>query len=221
MPSGPRPVRRLQAALRRFAGQESGVATIEFVFFAPLIFVMIYAMAEFTNATDNRHKVNTLARTLADLVSQDDTGTISSDTMKQILASATPVLAPFAASQATVKLYAVGVYDGTKAVVCSSYPTMSDKDRKDMGGTLTIPKNFQRGGARYIISQVTMPYQPLLGQALARLVKTIDLNFTWTETIIWPVREGMYAGWVSQGSFKMPDKEVVFPNGAYCPSGGL
>ncbi len=72
-----------------------------------------------------------------------------------------------------------------------------------------MPTNFQRSGARYILSEVKMSYQPLFATILGRLMKTVNLKYDWSETVAWPVRGGQ-----SEGTGL--DSEVILPNGTKC-----
>lgn len=194
-------------------GDESGVATIEFAVLVPLLIALIFAAAEYVNAIDNRNKVAALARTLADLTSQGDaTSPISASLMTQIMGAADPVLAPFPASQATAKIAAVGVYSvGGKQVphICSAWPPQSEAERLVASEKLTVPSVYDRNGARFIVAQVSMPYQPLFAAYLDRFLGPLDLSFTWNESVTWPVRGGV------PGASAEP--EVTLPGGVNCP----
>lgn len=194
-------------AVQDFARHESGVATLEFAIIVPVLLSLLYGVAEYVNLSDNRNKVTQLARTLADLTSQNQQAKIPVKTMELIMGSANPILAPFQAGNATIQISAVGIYKGNKAYVCSTWPTTSVKRKVGKDATLVIPTNFQREGARYVVAEVTMPYQPLFSTVLGRLMKSVNYTYEWSETVEWPVRGGstMAVG---------RDAEVVIPDGS-------
>ncbi|MEH3119092.1 MAG: pilus assembly protein [Methylorubrum populi] len=203
---------RLQGPIRRFARQDSGSAVIEFAILVPILVILIYAVAEYSNAIDNRNKVSALTRTLADLVSQGGKqNPISAAEMSSIAAAAEPVLAPFPASRATMTISAVGVTSsGSKQVpyICSNWSTAT-KPKTGLSSTLNLPTNFQRKGARFVLAEVSMPYQPLFATVLGRFMTGFDLNLTWTDAIAWPVRGG-------QSYASGDDPEIVLPDGQEC-----
>lgn len=195
--------------LRRFTDDESGVATIEFVILFPILLMLIYGVAEYVNVTDHRNKVSKLARTLADLTSQNSTQQITPATMNDNLRAARPVLAPFDASLATIQISAIGVNANNATFVCSTWPTSGGSRTVGKAAGLDVPTNFQRSGARYILSEVKMSYQPLFATILGRLMKTVNFNFNWSETVAWPVRGGQSLG-------TGLDSEVILPDGKEC-----
>lgn len=190
-----------------FARHESGVATLEFAIIVPVLLTLLYGVAEYVNAADNRNKVANLARTLADLTSQNQEAKIPVKMMELIIGSANPILAPFPATKASIQISAIGIYKGNKAYVCSTWPATSTKRKVGKDATLVIPTNFQREGARYVLAEVTMPYQPLFSTVLGRLMKTVNYTFQWSEKVEWPVRGG--SSWALGR-----DAEVVIPSGS-------
>lgn len=194
---------------RHFADDESGVATIEFVILFPILLMLIYGAAEYVNVADHRNKVSALARTLADLTSQNSTKQITPATMTDNLRAARPVLAPFDASLATIQISAIGVNANNATFVCSTWPKTGGSRTVGKAANLSVPPNFQRSGARYILTEVKMNYQPLFAPILGRLMKNANLTFNWSETVIWPIRGGQSLG-------TGLDSEVVLPDGAEC-----
>lgn len=191
---------------RRFARQDSGVATLEFAIIVPILLTLIYGVAEFVKAADNRNRVANLARTLADLTSQNQEAKIPVATMTEIMSTANPILAPFPASQVSIQVSVVGVYKGNTAYICSTWASNATKRAVGKAAGLVIPPNFQREGARYILAEVSMPYKPLFSTSLDRLVKTVNYSFKWSETVEWPIRGG--------SAFALGrDAEVVIPAG--------
>lgn len=195
---------------RRFADSESGIATLEFALLVPVLLLLVYGVAEYVNAADHRNKVSALARTLADLTSQNSTQQITLATMTDNLRAAAPVLAPFDATLATIQISAIGVNAGNATFVCSTWPTTGGLRTKGKTTTVDVPTNFQRPGARFVLAEVQMDYKPLFATIISRLMEKAEaFNFRWSESVAWPVRGGG-----SQGTGL--DAEVVMPNGSPC-----
>ncbi|MBB5755577.1 Flp pilus assembly protein TadG [Methylorubrum rhodinum] len=197
------------ALRRRFAASETGIATLEFAVLVPLLLALVYGVAEYVNASDHRNKVSALARTLADLTSQNVTKQILPATMTDNLRSAAPVLAPFNATLATIQISSIGVNAGNATFVCSTWPKTGGIRTKGKSTTIDVPTNFQRAGARFVLAEVRMDYQPLFGRALSHLMSSAKFNFKWSETVAWPVRGG-------ESLKSGQDAEVVMPEGTAC-----
>lgn len=191
----------------RFAASESGIATLEFAILLPVLLMMIYGVAEYVQATDHRNKVSSLARTLADLTSQNKKQ-MQKDEMNLNLASAVPILAPFDASTAQIQISAIGVNANNAVFVCSTWPTTGGTRSVGKDTTLDVPKNFQRAGARYVLAEVKMKYVPLFNTVLNPLYVKAKL-FEWSESVSWPVRGGA-------SSVPGVDAEIVMPDGKEC-----
>ncbi len=194
-----------------FLRDRNGVAALEFALIVPVLLMFLAATAEFVSAVDQKRRVVQLGRTLADLTAQGDVqNPVSATTMADIVASSGPILAPFSIVTATIQISAVGVYQANNvygAYVCSVYPTAGTRS-VGSAPDIAIPKNFQRVGARFVLAEVKMPFAPVLGGVTQKIVKGLNLNYTWSEAVVWPVRSGStYSG----------DAEIVLPNGTKCP----
>lgn len=212
MMPGPPTARRVPLA--HFGRAREGVAIVEFALFVPVLLGLVLATAELVNAVDHKRKVVQLSRALADLTAQGDVqNPISASLMSDIVAAAQPVLAPFSAATATIQISAVGVYltNGKVAsYICSTYPATGGTRSVGLATDVVVPTNFQRAGARFVLSEVRMPYRPILGSVVPRVVKGLNLSLTWSETVTWPVRTGV-------AYTSATDPEVVLPKGAACP----
>ncbi|KQT45569.1 hypothetical protein ASG52_15590 [Methylobacterium sp. Leaf456] len=193
----------------RFSEDESGIATLEFAILVPLLLLLVYGVAEYVNAADHRNKVSALARTLADLTSQNTSKQVTTDTMTDNLRAAGPVLAPFNPALATIQISAIGVNANSANFICSTWPKTGGLRTVGKDTTLLVPTNFQRAGARYILAEVQMDYKPLFSTIINRLLKTAKFNFKWSESVSWPIRGGQSLG-------TGLDAEVVLPDGSDC-----
>ncbi len=89
-------VPRAHAVVRRFAGATRGVAAVEFALILPLMLLLYLGSAETTQAVMASRKASMAARTLSDLVSQQDANVVMTDvTMGSIFNAASAIMQPF------------------------------------------------------------------------------------------------------------------------------
>jgi Flp pilus assembly protein TadG len=204
-------------ALRRLCGDAAGVSAVEFALILPIMLTLWVGFAEMAHAVDNWRKVTLLARTVADLTSQGDTADpIASATMSDILAASTAVLRPFGAGTAKMVVSAMAVNTAASLVspwVCSSVSSDNNASARPTGVArdLSIPPGFNVNGNRYVMAEVTMPYAPMLGTTLVRLVSGVGNSIPLNASFVWPVRNGI----VHKSINATP--EVTMPGGAACP----
>lgn len=209
------PVRRSLARLcDRFARSGSGTAAVEFALLTLPLLTILVGTAEYAHAIDNWRKLTSLARTVSDLTSQGDTGSeISNGLMSDILLASTAVLRPFDASDVEIVVSALGA-DPTKyglnPLVCSSVAN-AKAIKRDLGAAadLTVPAGLQKPGARYVLTEATMTYRPMIGGALVKLFGNADGTIRLSVSQPWPARGGQKYG--SNGY-----TEVILPGGTEC-----
>ncbi len=201
-----------------FCGDRRGASAVEFALILPLMLALWAGMAEMAHAIDNWRKVTQLARTVADLTSQGDpsgTNPITPATMTDILASSTSVLRPFSSANVWIRVSALEVNLVTSPLypkVCSSLVSGTGASARATGiaTDLSIPAGLYKDGQRYILTEVSTAYAPMLGTALVNLIKGINGSPTLKSSIAWPTRGGIAYGGNAY-------TEVILPNGAQCP----
>lgn len=203
--------------LGRFRRAQGGVAAIEFALIAPVLLLMYVGGCELARAAMAQRRTSLLARTVADLTALGDTTSpMARATMDDILSASRLVYGPFDATQAVIRVAAIGIYmQGTTRTVriCSSDGSPSTaKWPVGVAPTgLTIPANYNRHGMRLVVAQVTMSYTPVLGAAYATFTRASTGAFPLADTVVWPTRQGKA---VTTGA----DDEVVLPAGVACPA---
>ena len=201
-------------SLRSFARARGGVSAIEFALILPVLLTIWAGLSEYAHAIDNWRKVVLLARTVSDLTAQGDAqNPIDASLMSDILATSTLVLKPFDASGVKIVVSAMAV-DLTNLNlvprVCSSTANANASARATGAASdLTVPVGFRTTGVRYVLTEVSMPYTPMLGAAFVKLVKGANSAITLKSSIPWPARGGQPA--------KSTYTEVWMPGGAACP----
>ena len=120
VPADPAP----SGVLGRFRRAQGGVAAIEFALIAPVLLLMYVGGCELARAAMAQRRTSLLARTVADLTALGDTTSpMARATMNDILAASRLVYNPFDATQAVIRVAAIGIYmQGTTRTVriCSS-----------------------------------------------------------------------------------------------------
>ncbi len=115
------PVARLGDVLSRFRRAEAGVAAIEFAFLLPVLLLFYAYLVEFSRAFDEKRKLDRLASTVSDLVSQQPTGNpVPSTTIASILSASAPLVAPFANSGLTVTTSIVALTTRSDTTCCDA-----------------------------------------------------------------------------------------------------
>lgn len=206
-----------QAAKYSFRVDQSAASAVEFALILPLMLTLWAGMAEMSHAIDNWRKVTLLSRTVADLTSEGDpsgSATIQSSTMNDILAASSAVLRPFNAASVTIVVSAMEVNLATSPLspkVCSSIANAAGTARTTgIASDLTIPAGFQTTGERYVLAEVSMPYSPMIGSSLVKLVGGINGSITLKASFPWPTRGGQPYGGNAYN-------EIILPNGVQCP----
>lgn len=199
---------------RRLARARSGVAAVEFALILPIMLTLFVGLTELSSAIDNWRKVTLVARTVSDLTAQGDKqDPFSQETMTDILAASKLILRPFDGSKATIVVSALG-YDVKKSLarptVCSSTATANAKARSlGVAADLSLPPGFAVPGMRYVLTEVSMPYAPMLGSAVVNRLGGFNGSFTLSVSFPWPTRGGQTHG-------TNPYPEIVLPGGSPC-----
>ena len=188
-----------RAGLIAFAGSRSGVSAVEFSLVAPLLILLFMGSIELPRAYMIGKRLDNATATMADLVSR---GTYTD--LSPVFAALGAISNPYDVTRASVVLTAAGTYQTGSAAttqVCSS--AESNGQARATGSTLgPPPAGLDRGGDRFVMTEVTMPYRPVF-PLFPGLVR-----YTYRYTKTWPVRSGQ----VHNGQ-----SEVVLPGGAPCP----
>lgn len=205
---------RLPLAWGGFTRNRKGTAAIEFALLATPLLTIFIGMAEYAHAVDNWRKLTSLARTVSDLTSQGDTDPkISKGLMDDILLSSSAVMRPFDASNVEIVVSALGADPakyGLKPLVCSS--VANAKATKRSPGTaadLAVPDGLRKAGARYVLTEASMDYRPMLGSTLVKLFGNENGTIRLSVSQPWPARGGQKYG-------SNTYTEIVLPGGTEC-----
>lgn len=152
-------------AAQRFAGDNRGLAAVEFAFIVPLMLVLFFGTLEVSNGVAADRKVTLTARSLSDLISQA-TSVTSADIDESFTASR-GVMSPYNATTiqsvvSEIKIDAAGV-----AKIAWSRANANGSART-VGTTVTLPSALAVPNTYLIWSEVGYRYIPTVGYVVAK-----------------------------------------------------
>src|SRR5271170_3228961 len=154
-------LRARRSALDMFRDR-SGIAATEFAFIVPLMLVMFFGTDEFCSGVAVDRKVTLMARTLADLTSQNPS--VTPGQLTNFFSAATGIMTPYSSTPANSTISELYVDPSTLAArvqwSVGAAPIAA-------GTTITIPTQLQTGGTYLIFSQVSYTYVPTVGYVMA------------------------------------------------------
>jgi Flp pilus assembly protein TadG len=153
---------RASRSARDFVNDCGGLAAIEFAFILPLMLVLFFGTNEFSQGVAVDRKVTIMARTLADLTSQNTSVTT------------TQINNFFAASTAVMTPYPPGPVQATLSELYVDPSTLQARVQWSVGvaphgvsSNVTIPTRLQIGGTYLIMAEVSYQYVPTIGYVMA------------------------------------------------------
>lgn len=134
---------------RRFRGDKSGLAAVEFALILPVMITLFFGIVELSQALSARADVTNMASVAADLVAQEST--VTPGDIQNVYAAARSVLYPFSTAPLTITIYSI-VDDGKQGAggavawsctcsgssgTCANGPTSVPTDAYGTGGSKT------------------------------------------------------------------------------------
>lgn len=184
--------RRATRLARRWRGDRSGLAAVEFALVLPVMLIAYFGCLEVTQGFQASRKVSILSRSLSDLTSQAST-TVNATDMTNVFNASRAVLAPFNSTGAQMTVTSV-VFSTVGGVVkaFTDWSTTQNGVLRPCGeltqvpnGTAPAPNNIPSGlvsaGTSVIVADVKYLYTPLLGGSFRQIgngASSIPLNST-------------------------------------------
>jgi Flp pilus assembly protein TadG len=210
VPSEPRSKPRLLRDLSRFWHAGDGMIATEFALVLPFLVTLYFGMLTFTDGFALKQRVQSVARTAADLVgrlpasSSGGPATVNATEITNVAKAAAAVLAPYDPSGASVTLASVVVRLNSgkpEGRVCwsaarridsrSSVSVVAAPAYLAQNAVVTVPAGFQTPGMAYLVSEVKHVYRPIIGHAIMG-------DVTFADQVPWPVRTGQQVAWQGQ-----------------------
>lgn len=168
----------IRTRFRRFLRDPRGVAAVEFALILPLLVVLYFGTVEAASLYSVDRRVATVASTMADLVSREQS-CITTDKLNSYFNAATGIMQPFPTSSlkqvvSFLQISAAGTvtikwsrHYGTGATARTTGTTTAI-------GTATNINTLARTKGWLVAAEIQYPYQPLFGI----VIKTINLGHT-------------------------------------------
>ena len=155
-------VRDLRRHLGGLAGDERGVSAVEFAMLLPLMLTLYLGAVEVSQAISADRKVTLTARTVADLVSQDQS--ISNSNMTNYLNAATAVMAPY--GSANLKVVVSSVYVDANGAAKVQWSDTFNGSARTKGSSVTLPAALNVPKSSLIWAEVQYAYTPVIGYVI-------------------------------------------------------
>jgi len=173
------PFRHCRQRIAEFRRDRSGIAATEFAVIVPLMLTLFFGVVEFSSGVAVDRKVTIVARTLADLVSQNTT--ITDTQFTNIFNAGTIVMSqyaspPYSAStlHSTISELYVDPNSHTAKVQWSKGYAV-----RATGSTVTIPAALKVDNTYLIFSEVSYLYTPTIGYVMSHSgVNLTDVSYT-------------------------------------------
>lgn len=163
-------VQDLRRHVGSLAGDERGVSAVEFAMLLPLMLTLYLGAVEVSQAISADRKVTLTARTVADLVSQDQS--VSNSNMANYLNAATAVMAPYGSSNLRVVVSSVYVDNSGTAKV--QWSDTFNGTKRTKGSTVTLPAALNVPKSSLIWAEVQYAYTPVIGYVITGAMTLTD-----------------------------------------------
>ena len=174
-----KPIRKIWLRIRRrafeLAGNNSGLAAVEFAMIIPLMAMMLVGTNEFSAGVAIDRKVTIMARTLSDLTSQNIA--VSDDQLTNFFAASKAIMTPY--SSAEVKGTISELYIDPKTLKAKVLWSKGSEPHTK-GDIIDIPAALQIGSTYLILSEVNYKYVPSVAWFINKVdgIKLSDYTFT-------------------------------------------
>jgi Flp pilus assembly protein TadG len=177
---------RTRDAVRKIAGETSGVAAVEFSVIVPIMLVMFFGMVEFSTGVAVDRKLTLVARTLSDLTSQSTA--VNDVDLGNFGQAAKAILTPYSATTfqaAITELYVDPATHKAKAqwskglTIDAGGNVVLGPSNHSQGDVIVIPPALTVDGTYLILSEVKYTYTPAVGYVMAKAgINLSDLTYT-------------------------------------------
>jgi Flp pilus assembly protein TadG len=151
--------RRFRRIVAEFIGDRRGIAIVEFALILPILVLLYFGSVEISQAINVKRVTDLSASTIANLVSQYPSISIS-QTMPDILNAATAVLTPYPVANATVTVTCINIDAAGNATVAWSQ-SLNGKGLT-VGNKMTLPAAFSLPNTSVIMGASTYTFNPVL-----------------------------------------------------------
>jgi Flp pilus assembly protein TadG len=186
LPSGRGILRRI----RRFRQDNQGVAAIEFALIAPIMIGLYIMLNETASGLRAARKVTMAARVTSDLVTQ--LTNVANADRDDIFGALNPVMSPFNASLASIRITSIRFDNNAKGYVdwseaqgtslsahtrCKTTDNLTGNVVNPLG-SISVPAGLKVADSSVVLAEVTFAYTPVLGYNITGTIQLNDQLFT-------------------------------------------
>lgn len=149
---------------RCFRRSRSGMAAVEFALIAPVMILVFFGSIELSEALNCKARVERVASTAADLVSQSTT--VSTTDVNNVFGAANSILFPF--SSAPAQIVISSLVDNGHGAATVAWSNAQNATARTLGSTVTVPAGLivSGSGGSVILAEVTYTYTSPTTQVL-------------------------------------------------------
>lgn len=145
--------------LRKLRRDRRGLAAVEFALIAPVMIILYLGIVELSDAMIAHRKVTTAASTAADLVGQ--ALSVNDKDMQNIMASVQSVMAPYDATDMTVRITSVVLSLASPPKATVGWSDATNMSPLNKGAAYTLPGNLGQPGGSIIVAEVTFTHDAM------------------------------------------------------------
>ncbi len=158
-------VLRLRTALSHFAGEQRGVAAIEFAFIAPVLLSLYFVTMEVSQAIEVNKKIGRVGSMVADLVTQQQQETNTTE-LDAILRIGESILQPYNRSTSTITITAIQITDEEAPKVLVAWSRKLQNGAAGAGpvkgSTTTVPEKLKIRNTFLVRVESALAYRPVI-----------------------------------------------------------
>lgn len=140
--------------LRRLKGDKRGAVAVEFAFIAPILILMYFGIAEFTDGMIAKRRVSHVASTIADLTSR--VATVSSSDTSDVFEVGRTIITPM--PTATLRMRLTSITANSSGVSRVDWSDASNWTTFTVNQTMTVPSGVISANQSVIRADVQYTY---------------------------------------------------------------
>jgi len=170
---------RFAKGLRRFGRDRSGTSGVEFALILPVLLLLIVGTADLGHALTVSRKIDEIASTTGDMISQQ--GTWTKTDVAKLLTGASFILQPYDTTGLTITVAVDDISSSGSATVNWSAALNTTTLGTGTTSPIAVPKTIQEAGVQIILTRVqyklTTPVSALFASVTGSDGYTFDRHF--------------------------------------------
>ncbi|MCB1473597.1 MAG: pilus assembly protein [Rhodobiaceae bacterium] len=161
--------------VRRFFGEDRGVAAVEFALIVPVMVTAYLGSVDLTQAVMVDRKVSVMASAVGDLVAQTDE--ITNAEMSNIFDISASLLSPFDASTIKLRVSSLEITtdkQGTKRKAKVQWSDGKNQTAYPKNTEILVPESIAANATTVIYTEATYVFHPLFGQIISSTITLED-----------------------------------------------